>query len=70
MLRGEPGGSLKGAEVPMRTRTTGRGGGGEGGGQSVSIRDLEGDGDDGLEDFSALGKARQDRRADMAVQMF
>lgn len=41
------------------------------GGQSVEIQDLEDDGDDELEaDFSALGKARRDRRADMAVQMF
>lgn len=45
MLRGEPGGSLKGAEVPMRTRT---GGGSE-------IQDPDDEGDEGLEvDFSVL----------------
>lgn len=44
MLRGEPGGSLKGSEVPMRKRT---------GGSSES-RDPDDDGDEGFEDFSVL----------------
>lgn len=44
MLRGELGGSLKGAEVPMRTR---RGG--------SEIQDPDDEGDEGLEaDFSVL----------------
>lgn len=40
MLRGEPGGSLKGGEVPMRTGT-GRG--------STDIQDRDDDGDEGFE---------------------
>ena len=46
MLRGEPGSSLKGGEVPMRN---------ENGWGSSKIQDLEDDGDEGLEaDFNTL----------------
>lgn len=48
MLRGEPGGSLKGAEVPMRTRA-GRWGVGGGGGRGSDIQDPDDDDDAGVE---------------------